>query len=80
MKRVISRIQMILDLTAPFLEKYVYKDPSQRESWGYTYLSILEGFHNSTLLLSREFMENIFLKRKNETDTKFDIPNREDLP
>ena len=25
---------MILDLTAPFPKKYVYKDQSQRESWG----------------------------------------------
>ena len=25
---------MILDLTAPLNEKYVYKDPIQREVWG----------------------------------------------
>ena len=25
---------MILDLTAPFPEKSLYKDPSQREAWG----------------------------------------------
>ena len=31
---VVSRNQMILDLTTPFLEKYVYKNPSQREAWG----------------------------------------------
>ena len=31
---VISRKQMILDLTAPFLEKSVYKDPCQREARG----------------------------------------------
>ena len=30
----ISRNQMILDLTAPFPKKSVYKNPSQREAWG----------------------------------------------
>ena len=42
---------MILDLTALFPEKYVYKDPRQREAWGSiyipTYLSIFGGFQNS---------------------------------
>ena len=26
---------MILDLTAPLPEKFVYKNPGQREAWGY---------------------------------------------
>ena len=30
----ISRNQLILDLTAPFPEKSVYKYPSQGEAWG----------------------------------------------
>ena len=44
-----SRNQIILDLTDPFLEKSVYKNPSQREAWGYlddsinSYLVILKG-------------------------------------
>ena len=33
-KRVKSRNQMILDLTAPLTEKYAYKGLSQREAWG----------------------------------------------
>ena len=31
---VISSKQMILDLTAPFSKKPVYKNPIQREAWG----------------------------------------------
>ena len=31
---------MILDLTAPFPEKSVYKNPRQREAWGYFDYSI----------------------------------------
>ena len=38
---VISRNQMIIDLTAPFPEKYVYKNPSQREAWGSLDYSII---------------------------------------
>ena len=34
MKRVISRNQMILDVTSPFHEKFVEKDPSEIETWG----------------------------------------------
>ena len=54
---------MILDLTAPLTENSIYKFPSQREAWGY-----LPYFwrHYSTLLFSREFLENIFPKRKKE--------------
>ena len=32
---------MTLDLTAPFPEKYVYKNPSQREAWGSLDYSII---------------------------------------
>jgi len=32
---------MILDLTAPFPKKSVYKYPSQREDWGYFDYSII---------------------------------------
>ena len=71
----ISRNQMILDLTAPFLEKSLYKNPSQREAWG-----SLDLFHNSTSRYSREFLENIFRKNKEETDTELEISDREALP
>ena len=52
---------MILDLTAPFPENFVYKNPSQRDAWG--------SFDDSKILpnlFSREFLENIFPKRKKE--------------
>ena len=48
---------MIIDLTAPFPEKSVYKNPSQRDAWG--------SFDDSKIipnLFSREFLENIFPK------------------
>ena len=32
---VITRNQMILDLTTPLTEKYAYKNPSQRKDWGH---------------------------------------------
>ena len=38
---VISRKQMILDLTAPFPKMSFYKYPSQREAWGSFYYSII---------------------------------------
>ena len=34
MKRVISRNEMILDLTTPFPEKSIYKDLREKEAWG----------------------------------------------
>ena len=41
MKMVISRNQMILDLTAPFPENSIYKESRQREDWGLPiYLSL----------------------------------------
>ena len=71
---VTSRNQMILDLISPIPENYVYKNTSQREAWG-----TIELFDNSTSRYSREFLEIMFPKRKNETDTKRDIPDRESL-
>ena len=42
---VILRNQMILDLTAPFLEKSVYRNTSQREAWGsFDYSIILPNY------------------------------------
>ena len=36
---------MILDLTAPFPDRYVYKDPSQGEAWGsFDYSIILPAY------------------------------------
>ena len=32
---------MILDLTSPFPKNLVYKDPIQREAWGYFYYSTI---------------------------------------
>ena len=32
---------MILDLIAPLTEKYSYKNPSEREAWGYFCYSII---------------------------------------
>ena len=52
---------MILDLISPIPENYVYKNTSQREAWG-----TIELFDNSTSRYSREFLENIFPKRKKE--------------
>ena len=66
---------MILDLFAHFPKKYVYKNTSQREAWG-----TIELFDNSTSRYSREFLENMFPKRKKETNTECDIPDRESLP
>ena len=43
---VISRKQMILDLTAHFLEKFVYKDPNQREDWGSFDYSIILPYYS----------------------------------
>ena len=66
---------MILDLTAPLNEKYAYKNPSKREAWG--------SFCDSIILpdYSQESLgEHFFPKRKNETDTKPDILDREALP
>ena len=56
-----SRNQMIIDLTAPLTKNSAYKNLSQREAWRPFLL-----FHNCTRLFSREFLENIFPKRKNE--------------
>ena len=61
-----SRNQMILYLTAPLTEKYVYKFPSQREAWG-----SLPSFQNHILhvYFSRDLWENIFLRGKRRTDS-----------
>ena len=75
-KRVKSRNQGFLDLTAPLIEKYAYKYPSQREAWG---SSLFFGDSYSFLLFSREFLNNIFLRGKRRTDSKPDIPVREAL-
>ena len=83
MKRVISTNQMIVDLTSPFLEKCVYKDPRQREAWGShsIYLSILGWFQNSAwFTLKRVLGELFFPKRKNKTYLGPNIPDREALP
>ena len=64
---------MILDLTIHFLEKYSYKEPIQREDWGY--------FHYSMILpnYSQEsFWRTYFPKRKEDTGPV--IPDREALP
>ena len=66
---------MILDLFAHFPKKSVYKNTSQREAWG-----TIELFDNSTSRYSREFLQNMFPKRKNETDMERDILDRESLP
>ena len=57
---------MILDLTPPLTEKYVYKVPSQRQGSG-----SLPSFwiYYSARLFSREFLENIFLRGKRRTDS-----------
>ena len=56
-----SRNQMILDLTTPLTEKSTYKNPSQREAWGY--------FCDSIILLDY-FQESswrtFFLERKRD--------------
>ena len=66
---------MILDLTTPSSEKSIYKNTSEREAWGR-----IELFDNSTSRYSREFLENMFPKRKKETDMERDIRDRESLP
>ena len=43
---VISRKQMIIDLIAYFLEKSIYKDPSQREAWGYFDYSMILPYYS----------------------------------
>ena len=80
MKRVISRNKMILDLTAPFPQKSVYKDPSQREAWGWSFYISLE----DSIILHDNIQERswriFFLRGKRKTDTEPDIPYREALP
>ena len=47
---IISRKQLTLDLTAPFPEKSIYKDPRQREAWGYfDYSTILPDYFQESL-------------------------------
>ena len=57
---------MILDLTTHLTEKSFYKVPRQRDAWGY-----LPYFwsHYSSLLFSRELLENVFLRGKRRTDS-----------
>ena len=74
-KRVKSRNQMILDLTAPLIEKSSYKDPSQREAWGsFDYSIILP--HD----IEESSWRTFFLRGKRETDTKPNILDSEALP
>ena len=71
---VISRKQMILDLTVPFPKIFVYKDPIQREDWGY--------FDYSMILLDysqESSWRTFFPNRKKETDTVPIILDREAL-
>ena len=65
MKRVKSRNETILYLTAPLTEKSVYKVSILREAWG-SYLSFCESFF-CLLILKRVFGEN-FLEGKEITD------------
>ena len=66
---------MIIDFTTPFPKKYVYKNPTQREPWGSWMIpKILCDYSQESL------GEHFFPKRKNETDTKPDILDREALP
>ena len=66
MKRVKSRNEAILDLTAPLTEKYVYKVPSQREAWR-PYHTFLESLFY-LLIIKREFLEKIYLRGGRRTD------------
>ena len=74
---------MILDLTAPFFEKYVYKDPIQREAWGPIYPSIYLSFEESIILLDNiqgSSWRTFFLRGKIRIHTEPNIPDRESLP
>ena len=80
MKRVISRNQMILDLTTPFPKNHIYKDSSQREAWG---LPIHLSLKNSIIIpdnIQEISWRIFFLRGKRKIDTKPDIPDRESLP
>ena len=72
-----SRNQMILDLTAPLTEKYVYKVPIQREARG-----SLPSF--GVLILPDYSQESswrtFFLRGKRRIDLELDIPVTEALP
>ena len=80
MKRVISRNQMILGLTAPFPKNSIYKYLSQREAWGLPIYLFLE----NSIILPNNIQESswslFFLRGKMKNDTELDIPHREALP
>ena len=64
-----------LDLTVPLTKNSVYKDSSQGKAWGFD--SIIWRSHFILVFLSREFLENIFLKGKRRTipDLIYQIEN-----
>ena len=59
-----SRNEAILDLTAPLIEKYVYKVPSSREAWG-SHLSFRVIILPKIL---KRFLGEHFLEGKERTD------------
>ena len=58
----ISRNQMILDLTAPLIEKSTYKDSSQTKAWGFDFS--LRELLFCLFFLSSVFLENFVLQGK----------------
>ena len=72
---VISINEMILDLTTPLIENSSYKNPSQREAWGYIYYStILPDYSEESS------WRTFFLRGKMRLDSEPNIPYREALP
>ena len=76
---------MILDLTTHFPEKYVYKNPKQREAWGShsIYISIYLSLDDSRILPDypkESSWRRFFLRGKGTTNTEHDIQDREALP
>ena len=62
-KRVKSRSQMILDLTAPLTEKYAYKEPSKREAWRSSMFLVI---HILPDYSQESSWRTFFAERKNE--------------
>ena len=65
---------MILDLTAPLTKNSTYKNPSQREAWGYFCYSIILSDYSQ-----ESSWRTFFLRGKMRIDLEHDIPVKESL-